>query len=414
MSKPDHACRVGVGRVVQQLWLLVLLVITGLLPAQAAPTKTAAKYSYYTTGTVYFQRGNVTPLQPLPTPQGRALRPLVLMGGGPDVDDAYRWMIDRAGITPASGGRFVVIRTTGTDAYDPYLYYSDKKKSTTTPAVDGYVGGAFLGLSAAETLVLSNRAAADDDFVNTVVGTANAVWIAGGDQSSYVNLWQGTKLNATLKNLLARNIPLGGTSAGANVMGQFVFSALNGSVTSAQALGDPYNSLMTFDPTPFNGSGFFSASDVPALQNTFVDPHFDARDRMGRLVAFVSRSVALAGSAGCSGGILNVPAARGIGVDVETALAVEADPVSGHFMGRRMTNASTTTTSAVHFLTPLLAPQTCLAGTPLTVHTVEDQVLADSTSVFDFALWWLRVPSGLYTYTVDESAGVQTPVVIPY
>jgi cyanophycinase-like exopeptidase len=79
-------------------------------------------------------------------------------------------------------------------------------------------------------------------------------------------------------------------------MGQFVFSALNGSVTSAQALGDPYNSLMTFDPTPFNGSGFFSASDVPALQNTFVDPHFDARDRMGRLVAFVSRSVALAGS----------------------------------------------------------------------------------------------------------------------
>jgi cyanophycinase-like exopeptidase len=193
--------------VVQQLWLLVLLVITGLLPAQAAPTRTAAKYSYYTTGTVYFQRGNVTPLQPLPTPQGRALRPLVLMGGGPDVDDAYRWMIDRAGITPASGGRFVVIRTTGTDAYDPYLYYSDKKKSTTTPAVDGYVGGAFLGLSAAETLVLSNRAAADDDFVNTVVGTANAVWIAGGDQSSYVNLWQGTKLNATLKNLLARNIP---------------------------------------------------------------------------------------------------------------------------------------------------------------------------------------------------------------
>jgi cyanophycinase-like exopeptidase len=99
------------------------------------------------------------------------------------VDDAYRWMIDRAGITPATGGRFVVIRTTGTDAYDPYLYYSDKKKSTTTPAVDGYVGGAFLGLSAAETLVLSNRAAADDDFVNTVVGTANAVWIAGGTRA---------------------------------------------------------------------------------------------------------------------------------------------------------------------------------------------------------------------------------------
>src|SRR5258705_5256651 len=41
---------------------------------------------------------------------------LVLMGGGLDVDEAYQWMCQRAG-----GGDFVVIRTTGTDAYNPYL-----------------------------------------------------------------------------------------------------------------------------------------------------------------------------------------------------------------------------------------------------------------------------------------------------
>lgn len=66
-----------------------------------------------------------------------------------------------------------------------------------------------------------------------------------------------------------------------------------------------------------------------------------------------------------------------------------------------MTNVSTTTTSAAHFLTP----QTCAAGTPLAVHTIEDQMLGDSTSLFDFDLWWLQVPSGLYTDMVDESAG---------
>ena len=39
---------------------------------------------------------------------------LVLMGGGTDVDAAFQWMCQRAG-----GGDFVVIRTTGTDAYNP-------------------------------------------------------------------------------------------------------------------------------------------------------------------------------------------------------------------------------------------------------------------------------------------------------
>lgn len=40
----------------------------------------------------------------------------VLMGGGTDVDAAFQWMIDRSG-----RGDFVVIRTTGTDAYNSYI-----------------------------------------------------------------------------------------------------------------------------------------------------------------------------------------------------------------------------------------------------------------------------------------------------
>src|SRR5438105_12946493 len=40
----------------------------------------------------------------------------VLMGGGTDVDAAFQWMCQRS-----SGGDFLVIRATGTDAYNLYI-----------------------------------------------------------------------------------------------------------------------------------------------------------------------------------------------------------------------------------------------------------------------------------------------------
>ena len=390
----------------------LVLAFAALLPPAFAGNNADPNYSYFVTGTQYFVAGNTSPVKHLPSPQPQAVQPVVLMGGGPDVDDAYRWMIQQAGITKATGGRFVVIRTTGTDAYDPYFFYSDKHNSTTTPAIDGYVGGAYLGLTSAETLIITSRDGANDPFVNKVVSTANALWIAGGDQSTYINLWKGTKLNDTIATLLQKNIPVGGTSAGVNVLGQFVYSAMNGSVTSAQALSNPYNQYMTFDPTPFSGTSFLN---IPVLANTFVDPHLDSRDRMGRLVTFVSRLITGSNNAGCAGGILTVPwSARGIGIDVETALEVQNS--LGHYVARRVTNISTTTTSAVHFLRPLTSPATCAPGTPLTMYGVQVQRLADSTTIFDITNWWnggIGSPN-VSQYTVDENAGVQTPTTIPY
>jgi len=390
----------------------LVLAFSAVLPPAFAGNNANPNYSYFVTGTQYFVAGNTSPVKPLPTPQPQAVQPVVLMGGGPDVDEAYRWMIQQAGITRATGGRFVVIRTTGTDAYDPYFLYSDKHDSTTIPATDGFVGGAYLGLTAAETLIITSRDGANDPFVNKVVSTANALWIAGGDQSTYINLWKGTKLNDTIAALLRNNIPVGGTSAGVNVLGQFVYSAMNGTVTSAQALSNPYNQYMTFDPTPFSGTSFLN---IPVLANTFVDPHLDSRDRMGRLVTFVSRVINGPNNSGCAGGILTVPwSARGIGIDVETALEVQKS--LGHFVARRVTNISTTATSAVHFLRPLTSPATCTAGTPLTMYGIQVQRLADSTATFDITNWW-NGGSGspnVSEYTVDENAGVQTPTTIPY
>src|ERR1051325_6452442 len=84
--------------------LLALFVICVL----AAPLYAAGKTK---DGFTAFIVGNAADAQPSPN-----LTPgLVLMGGGTDVDAAFQWMCQRAG-----GGDFVVIRTSGTDAYNPY------------------------------------------------------------------------------------------------------------------------------------------------------------------------------------------------------------------------------------------------------------------------------------------------------
>lgn len=355
-------------------------------------------YSYFVTGNAQQQITALTP----PTTAS-----VVLMGGGPDVDEAFRWMITRAGIQPGTGGRFVVIRATGTEAYDPYIYYSDAALTTSTSVADQWVGGASLGLSSVETLVIPSIAAANDAFVNSVVSKAHAVFIAGGDQSDYIKYWKGTKLDQTLSALMINNVPIGGTSAGLAVLGQFDYAALKGTVTSTQALANPYNKYMTLDPDPLSLTGGFIAP--PALANTVLDAHLDSRDRMGRLITFVARLVAPNSGFGCPGGILasgtsSSASARGIGVDVETALLVQGNKGSNAaFTARRVTNPSTTTQSAVYFVRPLNPPTVCGSGNPLTMTTVEIKKLADSDTVFNLSDW-----SGVTGYTVDAISGALT------
>lgn len=88
---------------VRVITLLVLLAaLTGAGFAAAKGDKTG--YEYYVVGNA----GDVTTA----TTAG-----LLLMGGGPDVDEAFEWMSKKSG-----GGDFVVIRASGTDAYNPYIY----------------------------------------------------------------------------------------------------------------------------------------------------------------------------------------------------------------------------------------------------------------------------------------------------
>ncbi len=388
----------------------IALAIASLLavgPASAKPTFEAAQpvplYSYFATGDV---NAPVTAPASLPTPS------FVLMGGGPDVDPAFRWLIQRAGIRPGTGGRFVVIRATGTEAYNPYIFYSDETLSTSPTIADMWVGGASLGLTSVETLVIPSVKAANSAAVNAILAKANVVFIAGGDQSHYIRFWKGTALEQTLNALMRKNVPVGGTSAGLAVMGQFDYSALYKSATSEEALLDPYNKDITFDPSPLSLQGGFIAP--PALANMIFDSHFDTRDRMGRFIAFISRIVAPAttpgGTFGCSGGVLPASSsgtmtARGIGISVETALLVQGNGNGNPVTARRVSNPSSTTESAVYFVRPSVPPSVCRPKTPLSVSTVEVRKLADPNSIFNLSDW-----SGVPLYKhLDVNSGTLYP-----
>lgn len=281
----------------------------------------------------------------LPRP---ATSSLVLMGGGPDVDAAFQWMIQKSG-----GGNFVVIRATGTDAYNPYIY-------------------AMGGVRSVETLIIPSRSAASDPFVLERVRNAEAVFIAGGDQSDYMRYWKDTPLDNVLQELANRNIPLGGTSAGLAVLGKFIYTGENQSVTSPEALANPYNKNVTL------GRDFLT---LPAMDRVITDSHLDTRDRMGRLVAFMGRIV----QDGWSG------TARGLGVDVETALLVE------NGQARRVGLGS------VYFLQSVGLPQVCAPKTPLTYRNLGVQRLSGAGS-FDLNNW--AGYGSTVNYTISAVQGV--------
>jgi cyanophycinase-like exopeptidase len=276
----------------------------------------------------YFYLGNPTATTSVPAPAANT-QSVVLMGGGYDVAEAFRWMIKRSGVQPATscsgttcvpttGGHFLILRATGTDAYNPYIYSRLGTVDTTTPMNYEMVGGLDMGLSSVETLIVPSVTAANDPFVVARIKAANAIWIAGGNQADYVNYWQGTALNTALNAAIKNGIPIGGTSAGNAVLGQYAFAALNGTVTSYQALSDPFNKYMTFDPTLPTTTSSTSLLNVAPLANMITDDHLDTRDRLGRMVAFLSRITKQT----CSGGPADISKSRAIGLDEETALVI--------------------------------------------------------------------------------------------
>lgn len=313
---------------------IVLCLILSTLVLQANAAK---KYSY-------FRIGNASDISATTTPG------TVLMGGGTDVDTAFQWMCGRSG-----NGDFLVIRATGTDAYNPYIQQLCPNENSVA------------------TLIIPNASAANDSFVMSTIQQAEAIWIAGGDQSNYINFWQGTPVQSALNAAIAHGVPIGGTSAGMNVLSQFVYTALRSQgATSSQSLADPYNRYITL------GENFVNIS---ILQGLIDDPHFVTRDRMGRDLAFLCQIY----NNGWSG------APRDIAIDEQTALLLDSVG-QGTVVGN----------STVYFIQAPGAPQVCQAKTPLTYQNIAVYRIS-AGGTFNVATW---TGTGGTSYTISANVGV--------
>jgi cyanophycinase-like exopeptidase len=282
---------------------------------------------------------------------------LVLQGGGTDVDENFVRMGARAG-----GGDFVVIRASGTDAYNPYIY-------------------GLCSCDSVATIVFKNRQASFDPIVIETIRNAEALFIAGGDQSDYVQLWKNTPIEDAINTVARKPAPVGGTSAGMAIMGEFLYSAMsNSSLTSAEGLADPFHRDLTLDRD-------FLA--LAKLKGKITDQHVQERDRMGRTVAFLAR---LVHDGWTSEGLA-------IAADRETALHV--DPVSGK---SEVFSTPDHETPYVWFLRTPGPPEVCAPGTPLTYRNIAVYRIGPGGS-FDLDRW--RGTGGI-SYTLSAEAGVLT------
>ncbi|WEK44798.1 MAG: isoaspartyl peptidase/L-asparaginase [Candidatus Sphingomonas colombiensis] len=169
------------------------------------------------------------------------------------------------------------------------------------------------GVASVETLVFTDRKAASDRRVLATIARADGIFIAGGDQSRYVRFWKDTPVARALDAHVRKGRPIGGTSAGLAILGGIAYGALDGgSVDSITALGDPAGPAMTMV------RGFLR---MPHLAHIVTDTHFNKRDRLGRLIAFVAN----ARSTGDRQAI-------GLGIDERGALCVEKNG-SARFYG---------------------------------------------------------------------------------
>ncbi|MEY3236376.1 MAG: hypothetical protein RI883_477 [Bacteroidota bacterium] len=302
-----------------------------------------------------------------------------LMGGATEHDEAMKWFLQQA-----DGGDVLVLRATGSDGYNDYM-----------------LNQLGISINSVETIVCNTANASNSSYVQQKINQAEAIWFAGGDQWTYISYWRNTPVDSLVnKAIVERNVVVGGTSAGMAIMGNYYFSAENGTVTNAQALTNPYNSQMTVSNEPFIVNEH--------LSNVITDTHYDNPDRKGRHVSFLSRIVQDYQEIG-----------KGIACDEYTAVCIDTlgfCKIYGDYP---------TYDEDVYFIQPNcelsdLTPETCVASTPLTwnrggqaLKVYHAKGTTFGTQTFDLTDWTTGT-GGVWEYWyVENGVLTQTAGTVP-
>jgi cyanophycinase len=318
------------------LTLISLFALPTLFAIDAPQTSKGDGYAEYSTPAI-------APQQTHPPTFG-----VVMLGGHGEVEEANKFLCDHSG-----GGKIVVLSASGEAEYNDDFHTACPANSVTT-------------------LVITSRNGGMNAFVAAQLHSASAIFISGGDQSNYVKFWSGTTVQTEINQAIARGVPIGGISAGLAVEGQFVFSSMLDTITTPEALANPYDPHLTLERD-------FLA--IPLLRGVITDSHFSARQRMGRSMAFMSRIVQDNWAS----------QVRDIGIDETTAILLEADG-----------NARVTGKNAAYFFTLDHKPEQCVAGKPLTVlHISAFKVQSGANATVDLKAWSSPVGEALDVSVLD-------------
>jgi len=185
---------------------------------------------------------------------------ICMMGGSSENDNAMRWFLNKA-----DGGDIVVLRASGSDGYNDYMYSK--------------LG---VAINSVTTFVIHNKEGAINPYVLDKVARAEGIWFAGGDQFNYVSYFKDNAMEDALNVFInTKKGVIGGTSAGMAILGNHYFDASKDTVTSNEALVNPFDEKVSL--------GYNDFLSIPFLESTVTDTHYDARNRRGRHSVFLAR-----------------------------------------------------------------------------------------------------------------------------
>lgn len=120
-------------------------------------------------------------------------------------------------------------------------------------------------LNSVTTILFKNSKASSNSVVLSTIANAEAIFFAGGDQGEYYKFWSGTEVQTILQDKVS-TVTIGGTSAGLAILGNWVYTAVDGSAVSDECLEDPFNKYThNFEPAFLN---------IPYMESIVTDTHF--------------------------------------------------------------------------------------------------------------------------------------------
>ncbi|MFC1514256.1 cyanophycinase [candidate division KSB1 bacterium] len=194
---------------------------------------------------------------------------LVLAGGGRINTEIYKEFVKLAGGNEA---KIIIIPSA-----DPIQF---QKNSL-------YAENEFKKIGALDLYILhttDKSMANSNEFVEVLIG-ASGVWFTGGWEWRITRTYLHTKVHKELTELLKRGGVIGGNSAGASVLGEFLIS-------------DRLESNISESEWDFNGFGF--------LKNAVIDQHMNRDDKYETFAGYMRE----------------LPHLFGIGIDENTALII--------------------------------------------------------------------------------------------